>query len=192
MRLRICRTDGRTGSYVQEDSRRVHMLAQRLNPQKLFCSGPIVIGVLNPFSVLNPDEVCWVEVEEGTADMSRVLPPHVEQVRRLSGRPEYEEVLARQWPRWRSRAKSSPGDLLEALVELSFRGGAMLYLHVTGTVEHQPLSELVFGQPAITATFEPGGIVYANPKCVARARVYHSMTEVPYPQGLWCAEADDI
>jgi len=192
MRLRICRTDGKTGNYVQNNPRRAQMLAGRLDPARIFCSGPIVIGVLNPFSILNQDEVCWVEVEAGDLKMANTLPPNVERIRRLSGREEYEELLARQWPLWRSNAKSRPGDLLEALVELSFRGGNMLYLHVTGFVEHQPLAELIFGVPAIAATYEPGGILYVNPKCIVRARVYHSMSEVTYPEGLWCAEADDI
>ena len=48
------------------------------------------------------------------------------------------------------------------------------------------------GLPAITATFDNGGTLYANPKCIVRARVYHSMSKVKYPAGLWCAEADEI
>ena len=192
MQLTIRRTDGNVGKYVQDDLRRAHILMQRLNPAKLFNSGPIVIGVLSPFTILNPDEVCWVEVQTSELEMPQMLPANVERLRKLSGREEYEEVLARQWPLWRSNARSSPGDLLEALVELTFRGGHSLYLHVTGHVEKKPLSEIIFGPPAITASVLPEGTLYINTKCIVRARVYHSMTEVSYPLGLWCAEADEI
>ena len=191
MRLRIHRTDGKTGSYSQDDERRASMLARRFDPETLFCSGPIVIGVSNPFSVLNPDEVCWVEVET-ELPTPQALPDSVEQVRRLSGREEYEALLARQWPLWRKNPQSRPGELLEALVELSFRSGKSLYLHVTGRVADKPLAELIFGASAITATFDPGGTLYVNPKCIVRARVYHSKDKVDYPQGIWVAEADDV
>ena len=62
----------------------------------------------------------------------------------------------------------------------------------TTLVTEVPLTELIFGLPAITATFDNGGTLYANPKCIVRARVYHSMSKVKYPAGLWCAEADEI
>lgn len=192
LRLRIHRSDGKTGSYSQTDERRAKVLLQRLDPKTIFSSGPIVVGTLNPFSVLNADDVCWVEVETGLAT-KKILPPNVDQVLRLSGREEYEAILARQWPRWqRSKQPDVPGKLLEGLIELSFRSGAYLYLHVTGVVAKTPLTGLIFGVPAITATFEPGGTVYINPKCIVRTRVYHSMKVVSYPTGLWCAEADDI
>ena len=192
MRLSICRTDGKTGNYLQDNLRRAQMLSLRLDPQTIFCSGPIVIGVLNPFSILNPDEVCWVEVHSTELEMKRSLPPSIEQVRKLAGRDEYEAVLERQWPRWRNNAKSEPGDLLEALVQLCFRGGSELYLHVTGYVASKRLTDLIFDTPAISVASEPDGMLYVNPKCIVRARVYHSMTEVTYPEGLWCAEADEL
>ena len=126
------RSDGKIGNYVQGNARRAQVLAQRLDPHKLFCSGPIVIGELNPFSILNPDELCWIEAQsEGPALLS-IYAPGVEHVRKLAGRDEYEHVLARQWPRWRKNTKTAPGDMLEALVELSFRGGHALYLRVIG------------------------------------------------------------
>lgn len=192
MRLTTYRSDGKTGKYVQGNARRAVVLAKRLDPQKLFCSGPIVIGELNPFSILNPDELCWVEVQSSGQELARIVPPDVEHVRKLSGREEYERVLARQWPRWRKSPSGEPGGMMEALVELSFRGGHVLYLRVIGHVSEVPLTEMIFGLPAITATFEPGGTLYANPKCIVRARVYHSLGKVKYPSGLWCAEADEI
>lgn len=192
MRVRIHRTDGKTGSYSQEDHNRATMLAKRLDPHTLFRSGPIVIGEHNPFTVLNPDHINWVEVESPEHDLQMVKPQGVERIVRLAGRHEYEAVLERQWPRWRVMRKSNPGDLMEALVELALRGGSEMYLRVTGVVTNQPLSELVFGQPAITAHIVPDGVVYVNPNSIVRARVYHSLGEVQYPSGLWFAEADDI
>ncbi|MSP97291.1 MAG: hypothetical protein EXR29_08725 [Betaproteobacteria bacterium] len=193
MRLTTDRADGKIGKYVQNNARRAHVLARRLDPLKLFCSGPIVIGELNPFTILNPDELCWVEAQSSGLLLYGFLPDRIEQVRKLAGRDEYEGVLARQWPRWRKKkSKGVAGDLLEALVELSFRGGHVLHLHLLGRVVKRPLAELIFGAPSITASFEPNGMLCANPKCVVRARVYHSMSEVPYPDGLWCAEADEI
>jgi hypothetical protein len=192
MRLSVFRSDGKVGRYLQSNARRAQMLAKRLDPETLFCKGPIVIGELNPFSILNPDEVCWIEVQADAAELKTATPTGVERVLRLPGREEYEAILARQWPRWRTKAKSKPGDLLEALVELSFRGGHVLYLHVTGYVVSTPLVQMIFGAPSINATFEPNGALYANPKALVRARVYHSMSSVTYPDGLWCAEADEI
>ena len=101
MRLRIHRTDGKTGIYSQDDERRAKMLVRRVDPETIFSSGRIVVGVLNPFSILNADEVCWVEVETGLVT-KKIRPPSVVQIRRLSGREEYEAILARQWPRWRT------------------------------------------------------------------------------------------
>lgn len=192
MRLTTYRSDGKTGKYVQNNARRAQVLAQRLDPHRIFCSGPIVIGELNPFSLLNPDELCWIEAQSDGPALAQIHAPGVEHVRRLAGREEYEKVLDRQWPRWRRNTKTAPGDMLEALVELSFRGGHVLYLRVIGKVTEVPLPELIFGVPAITATFDPGGTLYANPRCIVRARVYHSLSRVKYPSGLWCAEADEI
>lgn len=192
MRLIVCRTDGRTGHYLQEDPRRAQMLVRRLNPETLFCSGPIVIGVLNPFSILRPEEVCWVEIKTSAHELALRHPSNIERVRRLASREDYEEVLARQWPKWRNMGKNQTNDYLEALVELTFRGADPMYLHVTGFIGKTSLTDAIFSPPSITATVEPDGVVYINPKCIVRARIYHSMTEVSLPDGLWCAEADDI
>jgi hypothetical protein len=192
MRVRIHRTDGKTGSYSQDDHNRAVVLLKRLDPHKVFHSGPIVVGEHNPFSVLNPDHINWVEVEAPGIELQMVRPPGIERIVKLSGRHEYEELLERQWPRWRVMRKSQPGDLMEGLVQIDLRGGSELYLRVTGVVTRQPLSELVFGQPAVTAHMVPDGAVYVNPRSIVRARVYHSLGEVQYPTGLWFAEADDI
>lgn len=191
MRLRINRSDGKTGIYSQSIDRRAAMMVRRLDPRTLFSSGPIVIGELNPFSVLNPDEICWVEVET-ELDTPKLPMDNIEMVRRLDGREEYESILARQWPLWRKNAKGAPEDLLEALVELSFRNSASLYLHLTGRVATVSRVGSIFGLPAITASFEPHGTVYINPKCIVRARIYHSQDRVNYPDGIWVASADDI
>ena len=194
MRLRIHRTDGKTGNYFQDDTRRATTLLQRLDARTLFHKGPIVIGVLNPFSILNPDEICWMEVETGLTPATRptVHLPNLDRVHRLSGRKEYEEILARQWPLWRRKAQDNPGQFLEALVELAFRGGEEIYLHVVGRMAETSLSEAIFGKPAIIATAGPDVTLYINPKTITRARVYHSSDTVTYPSGILFAEADDI
>lgn len=191
MRLRIHRSDGRTGQYSQPDDRRAAVLARRFDPTRLFLSGPIVVGVHNPFTVLNADEVCWVEVSTDVP-LRKGDMPGIEQLRRLADRAEYEALLARQWPLWRKHKTGNPGDLLEALIELSFRGGDMQYLHAVGVATRTPLPTLIFGRRAITAAFSAPGLVYFNPKAIVRARVYHSRAEVEYPDGIWCAEADDL
>lgn len=191
MRLTIHRSDGKTGKYFQDDAGRAEILSRRLDPATLFTTGPIVIGVLNPFTILNADEVCWIEAE-GEQALLHALPEGVESLRRLAGRDEYERILARQWPRWHHAGSGAPQVLMEALVELSFRGGAMLYLHLTGRVTREPLTDMIFTQPAVTATFEPHGTAFINPRSIVRARVYHSLQSVQYPAGLWCLEADEI
>lgn len=192
MRVRIHRTDGKTGSYSQDDPRRAAILVRRLDPQKLFKSGPVIVGEHNPFSVLNPDHINWVEVEDPGHDLPMLRPTGIERIVQLNGRHEYEAVLERQWPGWRTRRLSNPGDLMEALVEVDMRGGSEIYLRITGVVTRAPLHELVFGQPAITAHRAPDGAVYINSMNIVRARVYHSLGEVQYPSGLWFADADDI
>lgn len=189
--LRIHRTDGKTGSYSQDDPRRAAVLAKRFDPDTLFNSGPIVVGVHNPFTILNADEVCWVEVRTSLA-LGRNALTGIEQLQRLPDRDAYEALLARQWPRWRSHASGKPGDLMEALIEVTFRGGDAQYLHAIGVATNVPLPQLVFGPSAVAASFEPDGMLYINPRTVVRARVYHSRSEVQYPNGLWFAEADDI
>lgn len=191
MHLRVHRSDGKTGHYRQEVSSRIAALVKRLDPHTLFRSGPIVIGAHNPFSILNADDVCWIEVESKQA-METTLPTGITTLRRLSGREEYERILANQWPRWKAFKKSEEGDLLEALIELSLRSGESQFLHAQGVVTTVNLVDEFFQVPAITATFSPHGTIYINPKSIVRARVYHSKDRVSYPTGLWCAEADDI
>ena len=191
MYLRIRRTDGKTGVYRQEVDRRRAMLHSRFDPNTMYCSGPIVIGTHNPLSILNPDEVCWVEVETA-GPMKQSMPDNVEKIRKLSGREEYESLLARQWPLWQKQAKKKPDQFLEAFVELSFRGGDSLFLHVAGHESDTSLVDSIFGLPAVTATYDPDGTVFINPKCIVRARIYHSKDQVAYPSGIWVAEADDI
>lgn len=190
MRLTIHRSDGKSGKYFQDDAGRAAILSRRLDPATLFTTGPIVIGVLNPFTILNADEVCWIETET-EFELPNALPSGVESLRKLAGRDEYENILARQWPRWR-QAAGAPKDLMEALVELAFKGGAALYLHVIGQVTKEPLTDLIFSQSAVTASFEPRGTAFINPRSIVRARVYHSLQSVDYPAGLLCLEADDI
>lgn len=167
-------------------------MLRRLDPQRIFTSGPIVIGVLNPFSVLNPDEICCIEVETNLP-LPLSLPKNIDQIHKLTGREEYEAMLARQWPRWMDFKKNKEGDLFEALIELSLRNGESVFLHVTGRVS--PTSKLVeafFHPPAIMASYPPNGTLYVNTRCIVRSRVYHSRQKVDYPEGLWFAEADDV
>ena len=191
MRIRIHRSDGRTGIYTQDAPDRAKVLLRRLAPEHIFSSGPIVIGVLNPFSVLNPDEICWIEIESDLPT-PKALPADIDHIRKLSGREEYESLLAKQWPLWLKFRKGKKGDLLEGLIELSMRSGESLYLHVTGSVGDTNLVKEIFGIPAISASMAASGSVYINPKCIVRARVYHSRDRINFPTGIWVAEADDI
>jgi hypothetical protein len=191
MRLRIHRTDGKTGTYVQDHPGRASVLVRRFDPATVFRSGPIVIGVHNPFTVLNPDEICWIEVESDPPPRTR-LPTDVDSVVRLAGREAYEAQLATQWPQWKRFRQGREGDLLEALVELSLKSGESIFLHVTGRVGSANVVDELFGGPAICASFPPGGCVYVNPVAVVRARIYHSKDRIDHPDGLWMAEADDI
>lgn len=196
LRLRVQRADGVVGSYSQSDPRRAQFLLQRCDPHTMFRSGPIVIGVFNPFTVLNASEVCWISAEPGTGSglqPQQFLPHGIEHVHLLPGRVEYEALLARQWPKWRQmNAASADSNLLEALLEVNFRGADPLYLHVLGQVTETPLVDTLFAGPAITATFGEAGMVYVNTSSMVRARLYHSKAEVNYPDGIWMAEADDI
>jgi hypothetical protein len=192
MRLRIHRSDGKIGSYHQGVARRAAALVKRLDPQRIFTSGPIVIGVLNPFSVINADEICCIEIETDLP-VPLNLPDNIDQIRKLSGREEYEAMLARQWPRWMDFKKNQDGELFEALIELSMRGGESIFLHVTGRVSKTSnLVEAFFHPAAIMASYPPNGTLYINTRCLVRSRVYHSRQKVDYPEGLWFAEADDV
>ena len=191
MRLSIHRSDGKTGHYSQDVPAREGLLLTRLDPEKLFTSGPIVIGVNNPFSILNPDEICWIEVET-PRETRTTRPAAVETITLLGGRDEYETILAQQWPRWKAHRKENRGNFLEALIELSMRSGQSLYLRVAGTVADLDIARTFFGVPVITATAPPATTAYINPRCIVRARVYHSKDEVSYPTGVWLAEADEI
>lgn len=191
MRLRIHRTDGKTGRYVQSDPDRSAILLKRFDPDHLFRSGPIVIGVHNPFSIINADEICWIEIESEQKALTR-RPSGIEQIRRIAGRAEYEELLAKQWPLWMKYRKGRKGELLEALVELSLRSGEAVFLHVFGVVDNVNIVDELFGAPAICADSPAGGTLYINPKGVTRARIYHSKDRIEHLNGFWMAEAEDI
>lgn len=191
VRLRVHRTDGKTGLYSQKDPRQALIFAKRFDPAKLFTSGPIVIGVHNPFSIINAEEVCWIEVETELI-LPKTLPRDIDRLHRLSGREEYESMLARQWPQWMKFRKGRKGDPLEALIELSMRSGESVFLHVIGAVGETDLVREFFGVPAIAASINLPGAVYINPKAIVRARVYHSRDQVKFSDGFWMAEADDI
>jgi hypothetical protein len=192
MKLRIHRADGHVGAYRQEEHGPAAVLLRRLDPQRIFSSGPIVIGVLNPFSILNPDDICYLEIETDLPAKT-LLPDHIDRVERLAGRKQYDDLLAARWPRWMSLAKNKEGDPFEALIEISLRSGESLFLHATGTVSraHKLVEQLLL-PPAIIATYPPNGTIYINPRCIVRSRMYHSRQKVDYPEGLWFAEADDI
>jgi len=191
LRIRVHRTDGKTGNYSQEDHRRAVLLAKRFDPAKLFRSGPIVIGVHNPFSIIHPDEICWIEVETDLV-LPGAMPQNIERLRRIPDVEEYKALLARQWPGWMQFRKGRKGDPFEALIELSMRSGESVYLHVVGAVGDINLVEEFFGVPAITAGIGVPGNVYINPKAIVRARIYHSRDQVKFSDGFWMAEADDI
>jgi hypothetical protein len=189
MQIRIHRSDGKTGQYSQDDPRRADVLAARFDPATVFTSGPIVIGVFNPFNVLNPDEICWIELRGVEVPRHR-LPAMVEQIRLVPGRAEYEALLAAHWPQWRKHGGGH--GLAEALIEVSLKNGESLFLQVIARDEHVDLASAVFGSGAICAHGADGTAVLINPKGIVRARVYHSRDKVEYPNGIWVAESDDI
>lgn len=191
MRFHIHRADGKVGSYSQPDPRRAQMLARRFDPERMFRSGPIVIGEVNPFNLINPDEVCWIDVES-PLPTTRYLLPDVDRVVRLSGREEYEAILARQWPLWRKQVQQERGGLLEALFDLSMRGGLTLHVHVQAKITHLNIASLLAPGPALTAEWPGHGTTYINPAAIVRARLYHSKSAPEYPEGFWCAQSEDI
>lgn len=191
LRLRIWKTDGRVGNYTQALPKKAAMLVKRVNPETIFRSSVLVIGTLNPITLINTGEVAWIEVETSLPCPQRPL-PGVEETIRIETRKEFDELLLQQWPKWRKLRKSKPGDLLQSLVELTFRGGLQLHLHVRGMVNEDFTLETLFDQPSLTAVLPTGGALYVNTKSLVRARIYHSKHEVKYPSGIFVAEADEI
>ena len=191
LRLSIWKTDGRVGSYTQANANKAGMLVRRLQPDTLFSSGVLVIGTLNPMTLINTSEVAWIEVETNLPCAQRAV-PGVDETTKIETRAEFDELLLKQWPKWRMMRKSQDGDLLQSLVELTFRGGLQLHLHVRGVVRNDVQLEMLFDQPALTAVLPKGGALYINPKTLVRARIYHSKHEIAYPPGIFVAEADEI
>jgi hypothetical protein len=190
MQIRIHRSDGKTGHYRQDDPRRAQILATRFDPATLFSSGPIVIGVFNPFNVLNPDEICWIEID-GAPALPGSLPESIDEIRLLPGREAYEALLGSHWPQWRRQQGGDHG-MVEALVELSMKDGESLFLQVIAREAKIDLATAVFGMGAIRAAAADGTAALINPRGIIRARVYHSRDKVDYPNGIWVAESDEI
>ena len=189
--LRVYRSDGGVGTYTQTDPRKAMVLAGRLKPESVFKSGVIIIGTLNPLTLINPDNVAWIEAETALPLPQRHL-AGVERVIKLPGKPEFDELLLQQWPRWRQLPSSNPGDMLQSLVELTFLGGHALYLHVHATVVEDVLPQGIFLEPCITAELPEGGALYVNPRALMRVRIYHSKDAIRYPDGIFMAEANEI
>jgi hypothetical protein len=188
--IKIHRADGKVGTYSQPDAGAAERVLHRLAPDRIFASRSIAVGVKNPFNIINTEHVCWVELHTDRT-VEYALPPGFERVSLLVGRAEYEAILARQWPKWRTTFAENDKGFLEALVEVSLIDGRVLYLHALGRSPMR-LEELLEPQGAVVATFAPHGTVFINPRNVVRARIYHSENKVNYPNGLWFAEADDI
>ncbi len=190
LNIRIHRADGKIGRYSQPDAGAAERVLHRLSAERVFASRAIAIGVKNPFNLINTEHVCWVEVETDHS-VSYTLPPGFERVTRLADRAEYEALLARQWPRWRTTFTDNEQRFLEALVEISLVDGSELYLHAIGR-SPMSLDTLLETEHAIVATFASHGTLFINPRNIVRARIYHSEQKVNYPNGLWFAESDDI
>jgi len=191
VRLRVCRTDGGIGRYSQTDPRRAAMLVQRLASETIFSSGVISIGTHNPMTLLRADDVAWIEVKTALPCPQTAI-PDIESAEMLAGKKQFDDLLAQQWPRWIQRPSSATGDLMQSLVELSFRGGAVIHLNVLGRVGKKVNPQHLFAAPVITAVIAGGGALYINPRTLVRARIYHSLKEVHYPDGILVAEADEI
>jgi hypothetical protein len=190
LRLKLQRTDGKVGTYVQHDPRLVRALLVRLRPEKLFGRDLITIGIANPFTVLNASEVCWIEVETGEPMAAQIAPVDY-QCTRLPSRQAFEESLGARWMTWIHHSKPDGSGLFEALIELNFRGGASLFLSLSSS-ENNASPEVIFSAAAIVARGEAGQIVLINPKALLRCRVYHNHGHPELPEGLWFAEAEDI
>lgn len=149
-------------------------------------------GVPNPFSALNPDEICCMEVETNPP-LPPSLPKNIDRIHKLTGPEEYEAMPARQWPRRMGFRKNKEGDLFEALIELSLRNGESVFPHATcrASPTSKPV-EAFFHPPAIMASYPPSDTPYVDARCIARSGVYHSRRKLDYPEGLWFAEADDV
>ena len=191
LHLSVWKTDGRVGNYTQVNADKAGTLVRRLQPDSLFSSGVLVIGTLNPMTLINTSEVAWIEVATKLPCPQHAM-PGVEETTKIETRQEFDELLLKQWPKWRVMRKNKPGDLLQSLVELTFRGGLQLLLHVRGVVDNDLHLEMLFDQPALTAVLPKGGALYVNPKTLIRARIYHSKHAVNYPPGIFVAEADEI
>jgi hypothetical protein len=189
--LRVFRSDGGVGSYTQTDPRKAVVLVGRLKPESVFNSGVIIIGTLNPLTLINPDNVAWIEAETAIP-LPQWPVAGVERVVKLANKAEFDELLLQQWPRWRQMRRSRPGDMLQSLVELTFLGGRSLYLHVHATVVEEFFPQTIFSEPCITATLPEGGALYVNPKALMRMRIYHSSQALRYPDGIFMAEANEI
>lgn len=189
--LRVYRSDGGVGSYTQTDPRKAEVLASRLRPETIFKSGIIVIGTLNPLTLINPDKVAWIETET-TLPCPQLSIPGVERAVKIAGKEAFDELLLNQWPRWRKLPSSNPGDMLQSLVELTFLGGWTLYLHVHARFVDGFLPQNLFSEPCITALLPEGGALYVNPCAMVRVRIYHSRQSIDYPNGIFMAEADEI
>lgn len=190
LKIKVHRADGKVGTYSQPDAGAAERVLHRLVPDRIFASRSIVVGVKNPFNIINTEHVCWVELH---TDLPLQYAPRsdFEHVTLLPGRAEYEAILARQWSKWRTTFQDNAKGLLEALIEVSLIDGSAIYLHALG---HSPMSLEALLEPkdAIVATIAPEGVAFINPRNVVRVRIYHSENKVDYPAGLWFVEADDI
>ena len=191
LQLRIGRTDGGTGRYSQSDPRKAAVLLSRFAATTMFSSGVIVIGTSNPMTLIKADEVAWIAVKTALP-CPQISFPDIEQCEMLAGKKKFDELLAAQWPRWRKTPSSAPGGLMQALLELTFRGGSCVYLNALGMVSEKIAPQRLFTAPVISAAIPGGGAIYINPRALVRARIYHSLSEVMYPDGILVADADEI
>lgn len=191
VQLRVCRTDGGTGRYSQADPRKAAVLIKRFASTTMFSSGVMVIGTSNPMTMIKADEVAWITVKTAQP-CPQFRFPDIDRCEMLAGKTKFAELLAQQWPRWRNTPSSAPGGLMQALLELTFRGGSSVYLNALGVVGDKLAPQHLFTMPVITAVIPGGGAIYINPRALVRARIYHSLREVRYPDGVLVAEADEI
>jgi hypothetical protein len=191
LQLRICRTDGGIGRYSQFDPRKAAVLVGRFSANTMFSSGIIVVGTSNPMTLIKADEVAWIAVKTAL-HCPQFKFPDIDRCEMLAGKKKFAELLAEQWPRWRKTPSRTRGGLMQALLELTFRGGSCVYLNALGVVGDKLAPQGLFTAPVISAAIPGGGAIYINPRALVRARIYHSLREVIYPDGILVAEADEI
>ena len=100
LRLSIWKTDGRVGNYTQANANKSGILVRRLQPDSLFSSGVLIIGTLNPMTLINTNEVAWIEVATNLPCPQHAI-AGVEETTKIETREEFDDPDFNPVPAWR-------------------------------------------------------------------------------------------